>query len=407
MADMIDQRRGKPLRILAIVNIPWDPRLGAARVWIELAEEWIKAGHRVDKFCLTDAFPVPASSRGLSALRLALFPYRAAAYVRRNPGRFDVIDCLIGTLPFSKQSLQFEGLLVARSVGLHRLYDRFDHVSRKRWPDQPKGRLFGGLFYKTRARHLRKSADKGITRCDLLNLPNENELQEIEENIRPHRPAMVQPYGLSDCQREACERAAGTAHARLAKKKICFVGMWSLRKGSRDWPKIIHSIWSQDPDAVFTFLGTMFGEDVVRRELGMERSERIHCIPTYDPFDLPGLLADSAVGLFPSYIEGFGLTVLEQLACGIPTIAYDVPGPRQILRSLRAVLLTPEGDARAMAGRALEILRMSASEYSALSVQCRAIAGGFRWERIATDTAQQYRAALEDLRAEPAPICTA
>ena len=116
----------KPLRILAIVNLPWDARLGAARVWIELREEWRKAGHVVEKFCLTDAFPKSTRSRALSALRQAIFPSRAAKFVRQNAGRFDVIDCLIGTLPFSKESLGFHGLIVARSVGLHRPYERFD-----------------------------------------------------------------------------------------------------------------------------------------------------------------------------------------------------------------------------------------------------------------------------------------
>ena len=49
----------KPLRILAIVNLPWDSRLGAARVWIELVREWEAAGHVVEKFCLSDAFQTP------------------------------------------------------------------------------------------------------------------------------------------------------------------------------------------------------------------------------------------------------------------------------------------------------------------------------------------------------------
>jgi hypothetical protein len=48
---------GRPLRILAIVNLPWDSRLGASRVWIELAKEWTRAGHSVERFCLTDAYP--------------------------------------------------------------------------------------------------------------------------------------------------------------------------------------------------------------------------------------------------------------------------------------------------------------------------------------------------------------
>src|SRR5437588_4109546 len=102
----------KPLRILGMVNLPWDPRLGAARVWVELSKQWEKAGHKVDKFCLSDAFPKSTRSRALSAWRQAIFCYRAHRFVRRNAEKFDVIDCLIGTLPFSKQSLRFTGLLV-------------------------------------------------------------------------------------------------------------------------------------------------------------------------------------------------------------------------------------------------------------------------------------------------------
>jgi glycosyltransferase involved in cell wall biosynthesis len=386
-----------PLRILAIVNLPWDPRLGAARVWIELTEEWTKVGHIVEKFCLTDAFPTPTSSRGLSALRQAIFPYRAAAYVRRNAQRFDIIDCLVGTLPFSKKSLRFHGLLVARSVGLHRLYDRFQRLSWERWPDQPKGRLLGGLFYRLWARYLRKNADEAIRRCDLLNLPNESELNELEENFRIHKPAIIQPYGLNDRHRKAFEQAMQPAELRLEKKKICFIGMWSLRKGARDWPEIIRRIWEKIPDARIAFLGTMFSEKEVFDELGMERLDRVECVPTYDPADLPALLGDCAVGLFPSYIEGFGLAVLEQLACGIPTVAYDVPGPRQILESHRAMLLTPEGDAGEMAERATQILQMSLRDYSELSAQCLLLAGKYRWSEIAAETMRRYREAFERL----------
>ena len=102
----------KPLRILGVLDLPWDQRLGAARVWIELGEQWKKAGHTFEKFCLTDAFPKPTGLRPLSALRRVLFPYRAARYVRQNASRFDVIDSLIGTLPFSKRQLSFNEVFV-------------------------------------------------------------------------------------------------------------------------------------------------------------------------------------------------------------------------------------------------------------------------------------------------------
>src|SRR5438552_2222857 len=146
------------LRILIIVNLPWDPRLGAVRVWMELSEQWKKAGHLVDKFCLTDAFPKSTTSRGLFALRQAWFPYRAAQYVRRHGNSFDVIDCLIGTLPFSKRNLRFHGLLVARSVGLYRSYERFAELTKERWPDQPRGKFLGRLFDRCTVGPLRENS---------------------------------------------------------------------------------------------------------------------------------------------------------------------------------------------------------------------------------------------------------
>jgi glycosyltransferase involved in cell wall biosynthesis len=387
----------KPLRILAVVNLPWDPRLGAARVWIELADEWTRAGHTVEKFCLTDAFPVPTSSRGLSALRQVLFARRAARHVKRHAHRFDVIDALIGTLPFSKSRLGFRGLLVARSIGLPRLYQQFDRLSRQRWPNQPRGKFLGQFFYRFTFRRLHKNSEEAIRTCDLLNVPNEDEVRALEAAPRFGKPVVVQPYGLNDHQRELFAHAALPAAVRLARKKICFIGMWGLRKGSRDWPKIIRAISAEIPEAQFLFLGIMIDEQTLIKELGNAHSTRVHCVQTYEPDELPQLLADCAVGLFPSYIEGFGLAVLEQLASGIPTIAYDVSGPRHILGPHSDLFLTPTGDVSAIAARAVAILRMPSEKYAILSNQCCTLAARFRWEKIAADTIRQYRIALEKL----------
>lgn len=143
---LVMETRPESLRILLVVNGAWDPRFGAVRVWMELAAEWTKAGNLVEKFCLTDAFPTATSSSALAAFRLLLFPFRAASFVRRNADRFDVIDAHIGTLPFSKQSLRWSGLLVARSVGLYRLYEKFEEAAAKRWPPLEKGKLSGRIF---------------------------------------------------------------------------------------------------------------------------------------------------------------------------------------------------------------------------------------------------------------------
>jgi len=389
----------KPLRILAIVNLPWDARLGAARVWIELVKEWEAAGHFVEKFCLSDAFSRPEGSRIDSALRQVFFPRRAAAFVRRNADRFDIVDGLIGVLPFPKSSLRFRGLIAARSVGLFRLYDKFTRREPILWPDRPKGRPHGRLFHGFVAWQLRKNAEKAVRHCDCLNVPNEDECLEMERDPHFRKQCFVQPYGLSDEFRESLAGAAAPASERLRAKKVCFIGMWSLRKGSRDWPKIMAAIRQHHPTVEFVFLGTMFDEATVHADLAKDEAKRLVCRTKFREEELPGLLGDCAVALFPSYIEGFGLAVLEQLAAGLPTIAYDVPGPRQILEPQRARLLTPVGDTDAIAARAAEILSLSVPEYEKLSAECRAIAGSYRWSKIARDTLDQYSVALQSLSA--------
>jgi glycosyltransferase involved in cell wall biosynthesis len=391
------QSPSRPLRILAVVNLPWDSRLGAARVWIELAKEWSRAGHTVEKFCLTDAYPEPPASRAGSALRQVLFPRKAAKYIRQRGDRFDVIDCLIGVLPFAKSSLHFHGLIVARSVGLFRLYDRFLRQSAKLWPTRPEGRWFGHLFHRFIEWRARIDSDKSIRTCDLLNLPNDDERRELAADRTLYVPTIVEPYGLSDELLEALVAAARPAADRLQSQKICFIGMWGPRKGSREWPQIMAAIWQQHPAARFIFLGTMFEEAIVRSDLAAPNDQRISCQPIFAEQDLPALLADCALGIFPSHIEGFGLALLEQLAAGLPTIAYDVPGPRQILQTLGARLLTPVGNTAAIASRASEIFSLALPDYEKLSADCAEIARGYRWKEIAANTVKHYRAALDSL----------
>jgi glycosyltransferase involved in cell wall biosynthesis len=387
----------KRLRILLIVNLPWDPRLGAARVWFELSEQWKKAGHKIDKYCLSDAFPKPTRSRAISAWRQAVFCYRATRYVRRNADKFDIIDCLIGTLPFSKRSLRFAGLLVGRSIGLYLAYDEFIRLSRSRWPDQPRGKFLGRLFYNFTSWLLHRNADRALTHCDLFNVPNDDEKRILEKHSNS-APTIVLPYGLNDGERGALAAATRPAAERLSRKEICFLGMWSVRKGSRDWSQIVQAILNSTPDARFAFLGTMTDEQTVLRDLDLAQRESIRCLTSYQPEDLPQLIGTAAVGLFPSYIEGFGISVLEQLASGIPTIAYDVPGPRHIFGSSDREFLVPVGDVKAMTDRAQEILRMNETDYNALSAKCRQIADKFRWEQIASDTIRDYQAALDRQR---------
>jgi glycosyltransferase involved in cell wall biosynthesis len=387
----------RPLRILAIVNVAWDPRLGAARVWIELTDEWRRAGHVVEKFCLTDAFPQPTSSSARRAFRLLLFPFRAARFVRENADRFDVIDALVGTLPFSKKSLSFRGLLVARSVGLYRLYEKFERDAAKRWPSSAKGKLMGRPFYWFFSKRTRAASEASVRHCDLLNLPNSDELLCVRNEMRSAKPAVVQPYGLSPGRQQGVLTAAAPAETRWRKKKIVFIGMWSVRKGARDWREIIRRIRARVPGVCFLFLGTMIETKNVWSDLGFGPADFIEVVPQFDPDDLPRLLSDCAVGAFPSYVEGFGLGVVEQLAAGLPTVAYDAPGPRDILGKDFPELLVAPGDATRFSEVVSEIFERGPAAYQQLSERSANTARRFSWPAIARDTAAEYRTQLHNV----------
>src|SRR3712207_5080681 len=193
----------KPLRILVIVNLPWDSRLGATRVWMELAEQWMAAGHTVEKFSLSDAFPGVRASRITFALRQITFVRKAAAFVRKNGHRFDVIDALIGTLPFSRDELGFAGVIVARSVGLYHLYDKFDESVPRRWPRPQEGKLTGRVLYGYTRRRLLRASERAVGTADLINVPNAEEATCLRDELRVNRPIIVQPYSLSEPIRRA------------------------------------------------------------------------------------------------------------------------------------------------------------------------------------------------------------
>ena len=387
----------KPLRILVIVDLAWDVRLGAVRVFMGLADAWRAAGHSVEKYSLTDAFPIPSRSRFASLFRQFVFPWKAAAFVRANRGRFDVIESLLGSLPFSKRQLRFRGLFVARSVGYYQLYR--DLPQTREAP--PRGKLSGRIVYPTVSKLISARSQRALRQCDLLNLPNDEELRSLHEQLGPDKPALVQPYGLSDERQRDLLQAMQPASERLAKNKVSFIGMWSPRKGANDWRKIIRRVRAAVPDARFLFLGTLVEARQVLNDLAMPGVDFIDLVAEYRPEQLPKLLADSAVGAFPSYAEAFGFGVLEQLAAGIPCVAYDAAGPRMILEKHLPELLVPVSDFEKLAATLVRVLRSDEAEYEELSRRCAETAARFDWATIAEETAEVYRAHLSRNSMQP------
>lgn len=77
----------------------------------------------------------------------------------------------------------------------------------------------------------------------------------------------------------------------------------------------------------------------------------------YGPADMPGVFRALSVLVLPSKEpEPFGLVLLEAMACGVPVVATDHGGPREICVTGETGLLAPPGDATALAGAIRSLL---------------------------------------------------
>jgi glycosyltransferase involved in cell wall biosynthesis len=72
--------------------------------------------------------------------------------------------------------------------------------------------------------------------------------------------------------------------------------------------------------------------------------------------NMPGLLAETDVFVLPSYREGLPRSLIEAGACGLPLVATDVPGCRDVITDGRDGLLVPARDAGALAAAILRLV---------------------------------------------------
>jgi glycosyltransferase involved in cell wall biosynthesis len=380
------------MRVLMVLHLPWDRHLGGARVQLELAEALEAAGHHVDRFCLTDAFPHAPRTRWGHLVREP-FSRHAERFVRENGGAYDVVDALEGCLTVGKEALSFAGLLVTRSIGLGRLYEaRLRRSQSTFWAGRPMGKPLVRQLRDWRSAQFLRGCDASFRHADVANVCNVDELRFAKERlgVTPER-ALALPFGLHDARRVAFATAPAAAASEAP--VVATVGFWDRRKGAFEWPEILRTVHHRRPDVRFRFLGTGFSKDSVRLALGYGADDRVEVVPQFASDDLPRLLASAHLGAFPSHVEGFPFGVLEMLAAGLPVVAYDAPGARETVSRLDPDLLTPVGDPHAFAGQLLRLLE-DAGARARLGSHAREIADAYAWSEIAARTAAEYAARM-------------
>jgi len=256
-----------------------------------------------------------------------------------------------------------------------------DHRFKVRWSQLP-------FLARSLARARRVIAVSHATADDLLfQFPDcRGKLRVIHHGVDPaSRPAAAEPVARL---REELGAPRGY---------LLFVGPLEPRKNLAPLLTAWESRAADAPDFPPLLLagGEGWHSRRLRRRIAALRPRGLRHLGRVDAGRLVELFQAATAFAYPSLYEGFGLPVLEAMACGVPCVTSDLSSLPEVAG--RAALTVDPRNAAALAAalRRLVADRALAAELAGRGVER---AAGFTWQRAAAETEETLRDALDDGR---------
>ena len=158
----------------------------------------------------------------------------------------------------------------------------------------------------------------------------------------------------------------------------------------KDQDTVIRAL-SELPDEFHLFL---VGDGERRQELellvkSLNLNERVHFMGIRS--DVAKILRGADIAVMSSHFEGFGLAAVEAMATGMPLLASDVDGLREV--TLGAGILFPHQDATSLANKIIEI-DSNPDLYASIADKCSKRAVEYDISTMATAYYQCYKDTL-------------
>lgn len=245
-------------------------------------------------------------------------------------------------------------------------------------------------------RYLRTVVPRSVRRADCVIAPSEATRRDLIAlyDTPPHKVRVIY-QGVEERftpQGDAGEVAALRARYGLPNRPIVLtVGTLQPRKNHLRLVQAFAQV--ADRAALVIAGGQGWGYEGVREEvrrLGLEG--RVVFTGYVDDADLPALYRAATVFAYPALYEGFGLPVLEAMACGVPVVTASASSLPEVTGPEAALLVDPL-DVDALAA-ALARLLDDADLRAALRERGIRRAALFSWQRAACETWALYREVL-------------
>ena len=204
------------------------------------------------------------------------------------------------------------------------------------------------------------------------------------DNVRViHNPLSFFPDEVSDCMQ----------------KQVIAAGRYVPQKGFDLLIEAWQKVAERHPDWVLRIYGDGMRDQLQARidAAGVTGS----CILEHNTPDIAAKIRESSVFAFSSRFEGFGMVLIEAMACGVPPVSFACPcGPRDIITDGEDGLLIPPGNTGKLAEGICRLIEDDALRCRMGSV-ARKNVERFRIERIMAQWNCLFEEAINEKRKQP------
>lgn len=335
-----------------------NPNLGVPGVMHSLASEFRKAGHEV-RFRFRDQ---PGRVGEM------LFGWRLAQSADAKWA--DLVDShAVDAWPLCAKSVR--PAVVARSHGLELVVHR-RLVNAKR-----QGKAVVSPIYRAYRGSARLWFEKqAIRHCDASFILNQSDLDICRtEYLAGENRLHLLPNGFPG-------EFARSPLENLPDPGIAFVGSWLSRKGNDLAVTCLTHVLRARPDTRVLIAGTGIPSSQVLSDFPEDLRKALDVREQFTRDQLPNLLRDSGILLFPSRSEGYPLSLVEAMACGLAPVATGIPGVVDVIRDEVNGCLVPPEDTQTLQNRILALLDQPL-RLAQLRWQARESVRATSWDKLA------------------------
>ena len=216
------------------------------------------------------------------------------------------------------------------------------HMHRENYRNfkEEKSNFVKNLFAKFWSKQLVKNLKK-LDRFVVLTEKDRDSWVELDNIITIPNPSPFMPSNVSP----------------LTEKRVITVGRYSYQKGL----DLLLNAWTKVEKQTKDWKLEVFGDgdttafEALIDKLGIDRSR---CLLNGRTSDIEQEYLKSSIAACSSRFEGFGMVIVEAMACGLPVVSYDCPwGPRSIINDGQDGILVENGNIEKFADALISLIQ--------------------------------------------------